>query len=319
MITNRYWKDVPGFGTYTTVRKLRRFDVPTLTVAISIFGGYLALTYFFRDMPLWLAAPLCAIWLTWYGSLQHETIHDHPTPWRRLNMNLGSLPLALWIPYRLYRLTHLEHHRHGGRHLTDAATDPESFYLQSGTLSRAGPLRNTLYLANCTLAGRLLLGPLLVVSRFWTSEARKVLAGNRRHRIIWIRHGIAAAPVLLWTEVVCHIPFLVFALLVVYPSISLNLLRSFAEHRAHQEHSRRTLAVEANPLWALLFLNNNLHIAHHAHPELPWHKLPGRWREMRGRAAESGLVLPGGYRQVVAGYLLRPVISVEHPAIADDK
>jgi fatty acid desaturase len=319
MITNRYWKGVRSFGTYDAVTKLQRLEIPTLAVVGLVFGGYLALTYFFQGMPLWLAAPLCAVWLAWYGSLQHETIHDHPTPWRRLNMNLGGLPLALWMPYRLYRLTHLEHHRHGGRHLTHAGADPESFYLQPGTVSRSGPMRKALYLANCTLAGRLLLGPLLVVLRFWASEARKILAGNRRHRIIWIRHGIAAVPVLLWTNAVCHIPFLVFTFLVVYPSISLSLLRSFAEHRAHSEHSFRTVAVEANPLWSLLFLNNNLHIAHHAHPELSWYQLPRRWREMRGRAAESGLVLHGGYRQVVAGYLLRPIISVEHPSPADDR
>jgi fatty acid desaturase len=289
-------------------------DIPTLAVALVVYGGYIALTWFFRDLPIWVAAPLCAVWLTWHGSLQHETIHVHPTASRRLNSLLASPPLSLWLPYRIYRATHLQHHRHGGRHLTEVSRDPESFFMQPGTLSRSGSLRRALYLAHCTLAGRLVLGPALAVCRFWTAEARQALGGDRRCRMILARHAIAVAMVLLWTAGVCHIPVAVYVMLVVYPSISMTHLRSFAEHRAHQEPSLRTTAVEAHPLWALIFLNNNLHIAHHAHPTLPWHQLPRVWRQMRDSAIESGLVFPRGYRQVVDDYLFRPVISVEHPA-----
>ncbi len=293
-------------------------DFPTLAVALAVYGGYLALTYFFHDMPRWIAAPLGAIWLTWHGSLQHETIHDHPTPWRRVNRALAGPPLSLWIPYCLYRASHLQHHRHGGRRLTDVTHDPESFYVRPGALLRHGSLAGILYLANCTLAGRLFLGPALVVLRFWASEASKAIAGDRRRRIIWARHGAAAAIVMLWTSRVCHIPVVVYVFCVVYPSISLSLLRSFVEHRAHPEPSFRTVTVEANPLWAMLFLNNNLHIDHHAQPRLSWYRLPRAWRQMRSRAVGAGLVFQGGYRQVMAAYLWRAVISVEHPTMQPD-
>jgi len=73
------------------------------------------------------------------------------------------------------------------------------------------------------------------------------------------------------------------------------------------------MAVEAHPLWALVFLNNNLHIAHHAHPKLPWYQLPRAWGHMRASADTAGLVFYRGYRQVAGAYLFRPVISVEHP------
>jgi fatty acid desaturase len=95
--------------------------------------------------------------------------------------------------------------------------------------------------------------------------------------------------------------------------MSLGLLRSFAEHRADAHSQLRTTAVEANALWALIFMNNNLHIAHHAHPKLSWYELPRAWRHMRGSAIASGLVFRGGYAQVIRQYLFRPVISVEHP------
>jgi fatty acid desaturase len=288
-------------------------DIRTLSVALAIYGGYFVLTWYFQDLPLWVAAPLLIACVTWHGSLQHETIHGHPTPSRRLNVMLATPPLSLWIPYRIYRATHLQHHRHRGRHLTEVSRDPESFFLQPGTLSKSSRLRRALYTANCTLSGRLILGPAFGVFRFWTAEARKVLGGDRRSTILWSRHALAVAAVLLWTRGVCHIPIAVYVMLVVYPSISLNHLRSFTEHRAAPEASLRTMVVEAHPLWALIFLNNNLHIAHHAHPQLPWHQLPRAWSRMRGSAVESGLVYDGGYGQVAGNFLLRPVISVEHP------
>jgi fatty acid desaturase len=284
-----------------------------LGVALAVSGGFVLSTWYFQHMPLLIAAPLVALLLTWYGSLQHETIHGHPTASRRLNTMLASLPLSLWLPYGSYRATHLQHHRHGGRHLTDVSRDPESFYVRSGGFSRAGPLGRAVRSANCTLAGRLILGPAIATAKFWASEVRLVWSCDRRRMVIWTRHALAVSLVLLWTIEVCRIPFWVYALLIVYPSISMGQLRSFVEHRADAERHRRTFAVEGSPLWALIFLNNNLHIAHHAHPKLPWYELPRVWREMRGSAIGSELVFQGGYRQVFREYLFRPVISVEHP------
>jgi fatty acid desaturase len=293
-------------------------ELPTLAVALAVYGGFGLLTWFFRDMHIWVAAPLTAAWLTWYGSLQHETIHGHPSRSRRFNKRIASLPLSLWIPYRLYRLTHLQHHRHGGRRLTDVGDDPETFYQPAGSLLGCGTVRRTLYAANRTLAGRLVIGPLCCVLRFWAAEARKVAGGDRRHRTIWLRHVLGVALVYVWISRVCHIPPAVYVLLVVYPSMSLTLLRSFVEHRADADASRRTVAVEAGWMLALLFLNNNLHIAHHAHPRVPWYRLPKIWREMSRGAHGAGLVFRGGYGQVITRYLWRPVISAEHPGSRRD-
>jgi len=291
-----------------------RVDIPTLGVALAVYGGFILSTWFYEEVPILIAAPLGAFLLAWYGSLQHETIHGHPTSSRRINRMLAGLPLSLWIPYGIYRATHLQHHRHGGRHLTEVPHDPESFYLRSGIISQTGTIRRALHLANRTLSGRLILGPAIAIAQFWASEARMVWSGDRRRVAVWARHALAVAMVLLWTVGICHIPFLVYAAFVVYPSVSLSQLRSFAEHRADAESHLRTAVVEANPVWALIFLNNNLHIAHHAHPKLPWYELPRAWRSMRDSAIASGLVFRGGYRQVFKEYLFRPVISVEHPA-----
>jgi fatty acid desaturase len=70
--------------------------------------------------------------------------------------------------------------------------------------------------------------------------------------------------------------------------------------------------VEAHPVWALIFLNNNLHIAHHANPKLPWYQLPRAWHGMRRAACGQGLVFEGGYREVMQKYLFHPFISLDH-------
>jgi fatty acid desaturase len=290
-----------------------RIEWATLAVALTIYCGFAALTWFHASLPLYLTAPLVAVLLAWYGSLQHETIHDHPTPWRRLNALVASLPLSLWIPYGIYRDTHLRHHEHRGRHLTDPALDPESFYQQPGTVSRRGRLMRTLLRANTTLGGRMLVGPLLAMYALWAPEIARLRAGDHTHAPIWARHVLGVTTVLVWVVGICHIPAWGYLALMVYPSISLGQLRSFAEHRAHADPHQRTTVVEAHPVLALIFLNNNLHIAHHAHPELPWYRLPDAWNRMRRAKADSGLIFAGGYGQIVRGYLFRPVISIEHP------
>jgi fatty acid desaturase len=288
-----------------------RLEWPTLFVALAIHGGFLLLTAFFRELPLLVSVPLGSLLLAWYGSLQHETIHGHPTSSRRCNAMLGALPLTLWIPYTVYRETHLRHHRHGGRGLTQVARDPESFYLPTGVLSRVGRLRRWIHRANCTLAGRLVAGPALAVAAFWSGEFRRVRSGDRRRVRIWAHHALGVALVLTWTVGVCHIPVLIYVALMVYPSVSIGHLRSFAEHRADADPLLRTRVVEAHPVWALIFLNNNLHIAHHAKPKLPWYLLPRAWGQMRHPAYERGLVFDGGYREVIQKYFFRPYISLD--------
>jgi fatty acid desaturase len=292
-----------------------RLEWPTLFVALTVHGGFLAATACFRELPLLVSAPLISLLLAWYSSLQHETIHGHPTPYRRFNAALGALPLALWIPYTVYRETHLRHHRHGGRGLTQVARDPESFYLPAGVLSRVGRLRRWVHRANCTLAGRLVLGPALAIAAFWSGEFRRVRSGDRRRVRIWARHALGVALVLTWTVGVCHIPLLVYAAFIVYPSVSISHLRSFAEHRADVDPLLRTRVVEAHPVWAMIFLNNNLHIAHHAKPKVPWYQLPRVWGQMRHPAHERGLVFDGGYREVIQKYFFRPYISLDYDGV----
>jgi fatty acid desaturase len=307
-----------ALGRDGTRRGEHRLEMPTIGIALAIYAGFFTLTWFFDRLPLVLAAPLGALVLAWYGSLQHETIHGHPTSSRRINSVLASPPLALWLPYPVYREIHLLHHRHRGRYLTVPIMDTESYYRQPGTLSRVGRFRRALYRANCTLLGRLLLGPALAIHGVWAAQLSKLKSAPRRTMQVLLGHLLGVSVVLAWIVGVCRVPLIVYVSLVVYPAISLVKLRSFIEHRAADDPDCRTVVVEAAPFWGLLFLNNNLHIAHHARPTLPWYRLPRAWREMRASVIEScgseaKLVWQGGYLELFRTYLLRPALSVEHP------
>jgi fatty acid desaturase len=65
---------------------------------------------------------------------------------------------------------------------------------------------------------------------------------------------------------------------------------------------------------SLLFLNNNLHALHHAHPGVSWYRLPTLYRARRNELlAGNGGYRFGGYLEIARRYLLRPKEPVLHP------
>ena len=284
-------------------------EAPTWAVIVAVYGGWGLVTWFHAAIPIWLLVPVGGMLIVWHSSLQHETIHGHPTRRRWLNTTLGWPPLGLWLPYAIYRESHLLHHNN--HQLTEPDADPESFYLTAETWSRFGPVRRALYLANQTLLGRLVLGPVLAIGGFLAGEGRRIGQGDLRHAGIWLRHGLGVAAVLTWVGVVCGLPVWLYVLGFVYPGAALTLLRSYAEHRAAPDPAERTAVVHAGPLFGLLYLNNNLHVAHHARPALAWYRLPDFNRQIGGdRQAARGAGLYAGYGALVRQYLLRPI---DHP------
>src|SRR3546814_10361180 len=127
---------------------------------------------------------------------------------------------------------------------------------------------------NQTLAGRLLVGPAIVLVRFFAAEGRLLVGGDRKRWRIWARHGLGVAGLLAWVVGVCGLPLWLYLAGFAYAGLSLTLLRSFAEHRAVAGSASRTAVVRSGPILGLLFLNNNLPFANHAPHGLPWYRLP---------------------------------------------
>jgi len=283
----------------------RAVEWPTLGVAAAIYGGFGLLTWYHAVLPWWLLLPLGGYVVAWHGSLQHEVAHGHPTPWTLVNEALVLPSLWLWLPFRRYRDIHLVHHR--DENLTDPLDDPESWYVSAATWARMGRLGRTFRRALNTVAGRLLLGPAYCVWCLPRAELRLLRAGTPGQARAWLPHLGGCLLVGGWVVGICGMSPLTYLLAFAYPGLALTLLRSFLEHRAVLPVPARSVLVEAGPLMALLYLNNNLHALHHAEPGTAWYRLPARYRVRRDELLRNnGGYLYRGYGEIVASYLLRP-------------
>jgi fatty acid desaturase len=302
----------PGIVLEASELQLPGIEWPTLLLAVVIYGGWLALTWWHADLPAWLVYPGLAWLVAWQASLQHEVLHGHPTRVRAFNDALGIPPLLLWLPYGIYRVSHLRHH--DDARLTDPLDDPESRYWLPEQWERLSRWGKFLCAAQNNFCGRLLLGPAWVIGRFAYCQSRALAAGQPGSRRVWGPHLLGVAVLFAWVWGVCGMAPLIYLLGVVYPATSLMMIRSFAEHRAAEGVRERIAIVENAPLLGLLFLNNNLHLVHHAWPEVSWWRLRRIYRRHRTRlvAANGGLVYDG-YLDVARRFWLTPHDRLLHP------
>lgn len=254
--------------TLTVITGIRAATTALFYGAI-VYGSWGILTYFFHQLPTPLLFVAGGFVVALQISLQHETIHGHPTPWKRLNSALGGIPLSLYIPYGVYLITHLQHHRVS--EITDPRQDPESFYFLPSQYDSFPRWVQWILVANQTLIGRLTLGPMILVIRTLTSEIQELKKGNLERIKHWGIHLLTVALLLYWVVGVCHISLSSYLFFFVYPGISLTLLRSFAEHQTDPHH--KSAIVKSNPLFWFVFLGNNFHVFHHQHPHLPWYSV----------------------------------------------
>jgi fatty acid desaturase len=299
-----------GSGATRQLARIKRLEWPTVLLAVTIYVGWLVLTASAHRLPAWLVAVIGGWLIAWHGSLQHEIIHGHPSRSHAVNTLIGAVPLALWLPFVIYRRTHIAHHATPA--ITDPFDDPESRYLphSRGILGRLSLCLET---AQATLAGRLLLGPAIMVLRFLAQELQRLVRAPFSTLRDWVPHLIGVAAIAWWLDR-CGIGLGTYALLIVYPGLSLTLLRSFAEHRAAALPDHRVATVERAGPFALLFLFNNLHAAHHRKPGLAWYKLPGYYRNRRaGFAQENGGLVYAGYGEIARRFLFRGHDSLIHP------
>ena len=285
---------------------------PTLALTAVVYTLFGLLTWWHTELPWWLILPLGGYLVCLHGSLQHEAVHGHPTRWPLVNEALVFPSLWLWMSFRIYRDSHLRHHRN--EVLTDPGEDPESFYVTPQAWARMGPLKRAFLIANNAFLVRLVIGPLVAVWQHWSDEIGRLARGDRRHLPAWALHLAGCALVFAWVIGVCGIPLGEYILLYAYPALALTLIRSFLEHRARPEAETRSVIVEAGPVMSLLFLNNNLHALHHAHPGVAWYRLPALYRARRDELlTRNGGYRYGGYLEIAGRYLLRPKEPVLHP------
>lgn len=282
---------------------------PTLLLLIATYGVWAIGTAAYGLHPA-VGIVVTGISIAQFSSLQHEILHGHPFRSRRLNEALALPALTLTVPYGRFRDTHLAHHN--DPILTDPYDDPESNYLDPVVWARVPGWLQVIYRMNNTLAGRVILGPLLGNFRWLVTEwggIRRNLPGVRRD---WALHLVGLVPVVAWLWIAA-MPWWGY-LLAAWIGHALLKIRTFLEHRAHAIARARTVVVEDRGPLALLFLNNNLHVVHHMHPQVPWYRLPALYAANRDHYLRRN----GGYRyrsylDVFRAHLLRAKDPVPHP------
>ncbi len=249
---------------------LWRSELPTWLLIGVIYGGWFAVMLNAQMLGRLPATLLLIVFTGWYMSLQHELIHGHPTRWPRVNQLFGTLPLAVWYPYGLYRDSHLAHHRN--HTLTEPDEDPETYYLSAARWAKLPRWQQQLIHLRNTFLGRLLLGPLLDVAATFGGMWQALRRVDRPAIAMWLLHGMLLALLFFWMARQGFSP-LWYLLAVSYPALALTKVRSFYEHRAADDPLARSVNNEAAWPWRMLFLNLNYHSVHHDLPGVPWYGL----------------------------------------------
>jgi fatty acid desaturase len=245
-----------------------------------------------------------------YSSLQHEALHGHPFRSPLVNEALVTAALTLTVPYGRFRDTHLAHHH--DPILTDPYDDPESNYLDPAVWARLPAGAQWLLRANNTLLGRIVLGPIMGNALWLWSEARLFAAGAPGVRRDWGLHALGLVPVVAWLWVAA-MPWWAY-LLAAWIGHGLLKIRTFLEHRAHEAARARTVVIEDRGPLALLFLNNNLHVVHHMHPNVAWYRLPALYAQNRDHylRRNDGYAYRS-YAEIFRAHFLRAKDPVPHP------
>ena len=296
---------------------LWRSELPTWLLIGVIYGGWFSVMLNAQMLGRLPATLLLIVFTGWYMSLQHELIHGHPTRWPRVNQLFGTLPLAVWYPYGLYRDSHLAHHRN--HTLTEPDEDPETYYLSAARWAKLPRWQQQLIHLRNTFLGRLLLGPLLDVAATFGGMWQALRRVDRPAIAMWLLHGMLLALLFFWMARQGFSP-LWYLLAVSYPALALTKVRSFLEHQAAEEPLARSVNNEAALVWRILFLNLNYHSVHHDLPGVPWYGLRHLYllyRESYHQRNQGFRV--GGYAVWLRQFWAKPVAVNAHPGRRSEK
>ena len=257
-----------------------------------------------------LAVILTGLAIAQFSSLQHELLHGHPFRWTWLNEAIGTPAIGLTVPYGRFRDTHLAHHH--DPILTDPYDDPESNYMDPAVWARLPGALRLIYRLNNTLAGRVVIGPLLGNALWLQTEFRLIRQDAPGIRRDWALHLLGLVPVVAWLWWAA-MPWWAYGL-AVWIGHAVLKIRTFLEHRAHESARARTVIIEDRGPLALLFLNNNLHVVHHMHPAVPWYQLPALYAQNRDHyRRRNDHYVYRNYLDIFRRYALRAKDPVPHP------
>jgi len=147
--------------TQNNFRYLSSIEWPTWLLIIFVYASWFLLLQYYHLIGPIFAVPLLIVTCALYGSMCHELIHGHPTRITTLNTLLASIPLTLFLPFPIYRESHLQHHH--DENITLPGKDPESYYVSASEYQLKSRPGKMFAWINMTIAGRLLFNPLIEI------------------------------------------------------------------------------------------------------------------------------------------------------------
>lgn len=294
----------------TKLAPARAFEWPTLVLLLAVYLGWVLMTLSAGWLGIWAMIGIIPL-ITLHSSLQHETLHILEPRWPLLALLAVFPAIGLFVPYLRFRDTHLAHHVN--EVITDPYDDPETGYLAQDIWNQIPRATQRIMRFNNTLAGRLIIGPIIGQIIFMRNDWHHIKRGNRQVLRGWLWHIPAVIVVFAWIVLVAEMPVTHY-LIAAYFGMSLLKIRTFLEHRAHETVNGRSVIIEDRGPLAFLFLNNNYHAAHHAHPTVPWYNLRGLYFHNKRKFLQmNGDYLYHSYWQVLRAYFWRAKEPVAHP------
>lgn len=284
---------------------------PTLLMMVATYGVWGLGTAALWQVSALLALGVTTLAIAQFSSLQHEVLHGHPFRNRAWNEALVFAGITLFIPYGRFRDTHLAHHH--DPILTDPYDDPESNFMDPVAWARISRLRQVLLRFNNTLLGRIVVGPAFSIQAVVTGDLAAIVAGDRAVAVAWLLHVPGLVMVFGWLHLVGTMPVWAY-FLAAYAGFGLLKIRTFLEHRVHEDPRARSVVIEDRGWLALLFLNNNFHSVHHCSPNVAWYRLPSLYAAKREHYLKrnEGYVF-ASYGEVFRAYFFRAKDPVPHP------
>ena len=280
-------------------------DWRTLVIAVLVYGGWLATVFLHKQMPWWATFALLTWFGAWHLSLQHELVHGHPFLNSKLNAALASLSLTMWVPFLSFKRDHISHHNST---LTHPKLDTESYYSMPEQWQHSGRFLRSIYWANRTIAFRLTVWSVFSTVQYFFADAWRAIRNVDNARSAWVLHIPALIAVTYIVNNLAGMSMIEYLIGGVFASHSLNMMRSFAEHKTIGDESTRTAIIDAGRVMSLLMLNNNLHIAHHDEPSAPWYKVPEVAERLNAfeRAQKIDALYKGGYGELLRRFTFKP-------------
>ena len=279
----------------------------TLAVIVAVYGLTVLTVVRYDVLTPWLAVPMLAVLGAWHLSMQHEVLHGHPFKNQFINDAIGGIPVTLWIPYLAFKKDHHEHHLSD---LTNPALDNESYYVTQQQWDKAGKIRRAAWTANRTILFRMFVWTIVSTITYVLSVVKRAIRVEKGDRLAITLH-IVGVVLVVYLVSLSNMPLWQFALGTLYGGRILNAIRPFPEHKYQSGVETRTAMIMAGPFMSLLMLNNNLHIAHHEEPWVPWYHVNSLARKVNAveRAREAGVLYEGGYAEVFRKFSFTPVDS----------